>query len=151
MAQPEDQQRFAECVQNHLAFNTPYAIEVRIQRGDGSYGWFLSQGKAVRANTGHPIRMVGSMIDITARKQTEEKLRKSENFLAAAQRIAHIGNWEFDIANQKITWSQELFRIYGLDPKQGEPSYEELIDLYHRDEREKFRRLVKRAIATGKP
>ncbi len=148
---PEDQQRFAQCVKNHLEFNTPYAIEVRIQRGDGSYGWFLSQGKAVRATQGRPIRMVGSMIDITARKQAEEKLRKSENFLATAQRIAHIGNWEFDIANQKITWSQELFRIYGIDPKQGEPSYKELIDLYHRDERVKFRRLVKRAIATGKP
>jgi diguanylate cyclase (GGDEF)-like protein/PAS domain S-box-containing protein len=148
---PEDQQRFAECVQNHLKFNTPYAIEVRIQRGDGSYGWFLSQGKALRVRTGNPIRMVGSTIDITARKQAEEKLRKSETFLAAAQRVAHIGNWEFDLASQKITWSQELFRIFGLDPKQGEPNYEELIHLYDRDSRKKFQLLILQAIATGEP
>lgn len=148
---PEDQQRFAECLQKHLKFDTPYAIEVRIQRGDGSYGWFLSQGKALRDATGNAIRMVGSTIDITARKQAEEKLRKSETFLAAAQRVAHIGNWEFDLASQKITWSQELFRIFGRDPKQGEPSYGELIHLYHRDSRKKFQLLILEAIATGEP
>lgn len=146
---PQDRREFAECVQNHLKFNTPYAIEVRIKRGDGGYGWFFSQGKALRVRTGNAIRMVGSMIDITARKQAEEKLRKSETFLAAAQRVAHIGNWEYDLASQKITWSQELFRIFGLDPKQGEPSYEELIRLYHRDSRKKFQLLIARAIATG--
>ncbi|OKH37922.1 hypothetical protein NIES2119_12325 [[Phormidium ambiguum] IAM M-71] len=65
--------------------------------------------------------------DISERKQTEAELRKSESNLLYAQRIAHVGSWELDLKEQKITWSEELFRIFGLDPNQKEPLYNELL------------------------
>ena len=105
----------------------------------------------MRDNEESPIRMFDSLVDISGSKQLKEKLQKSETFLAAAQRIAHIGNWEYDIAAGKITWSQELFCIFGLDPAIGEPSYEKLVELYHGEDSETFQQIVAHAIATGEP
>ncbi|HEY9810990.1 MAG TPA: PAS domain S-box protein [Halomicronema sp.] len=79
--------------------------------------------------------LVGIARDITERKQIEEKLRKSEANLIEAQKLAHIGSWEFDVITQEIRWSDELFRIYGLDPKDREPSYEQIIALAHPEDK----------------
>jgi len=89
--------------------------------------------------------------DITARKQAENKLRKSETDLAAAQKVAQIGNWEFDLGTKKITWSEEVFRIFGLDPNQSEPSYAGLIALHHPDDRSRLIEAVERTIAFQEP
>ena len=87
--------------------------------------------------------------DITERKLAEEKLKKSEANLAAAQRVAHIGSWEFDVLTGEITWSEEKFRIYGLDPTKPEPTYAELIELVHPDDRASFQQAVSRVLADG--
>ncbi len=67
--------------------------------------------------------VITTIMDITARQQTQEKLCKSEANLVAAQRVAHVGNWEYDVKTQKMTWSSELFRILGLEPTEPEPTY----------------------------
>jgi PAS domain S-box-containing protein len=89
--------------------------------------------------------------EIEQRKLAEEKLKKSEASLAQAQRVAHVGNWEFDVLTQEITWSEELFRIYGLDPTQPEPTVSEHIQLIHANDRALWRQTVEQAIASGTP
>jgi two-component system cell cycle sensor histidine kinase/response regulator CckA len=89
--------------------------------------------------------------DITERKQAEETLRKSETGLAEAQRIAHFGNWEWDIVNDRARWSEEMYRIFGLDPAGAMPNLEASLKLMHPDDRGAVEAAVKAAIKQGKP
>lgn len=75
---PDDRDTFAAVLQAHLKQDSPYQIEVRIQRADGSYGWFLCQGKALRTLEGEPYRMIGALSDISDRKQAELALKASQ-------------------------------------------------------------------------
>lgn len=85
--------------------------------------------------------------EIRARKQIENQLRKSEAALAQTQEIAHVGCWEFEVSTRKITWSAEMFRIFGLPPEQPEPTFEQLSDFDHPDDREYRNRIASAAIA----
>lgn len=89
--------------------------------------------------------------DITARKQVEEQLHNSKAALIEAQRMAHIGNWALDLQTQKITWSQELFRMFGVDPAQPEPAYGDFLQMLHPDDRIRLQQQVEKAIADGQP
>jgi PAS domain-containing protein len=76
----------------------------------------------------------------TERKLAEEALRRSEAYLAEAQRLSHTGSWAFNVATRQIVhWSQEHFRIFGFDPHQGIPSFDT------------FRQRVLRTIKPGPP
>ena len=60
--------------------------------------------------------VLSSFYDITARKEAEAALQASETALKQAQRMAGVGNWEWDLQSGRHTWSEEIFRIYGRDP-----------------------------------
>ena len=66
-----------------------------------------------------------------------------------AQRIAQLGSWEFDLITQTITWSEELFRIFGLDPDQAAPSYEDYLQRLHPDDRPQLQQVVREAMVHG--
>ena len=83
------------------------------------------------------------------RQRAEAKLIASEAKLAAAQRVAHVGNWEFDVLTKEITWSEELFRIFGFDPSQPEPTYKQNIQQIHPDDRALWQNMMRRAIQQG--
>ncbi|MEG4530156.1 PAS domain-containing protein [Microcoleus sp. D2_18a_D3] len=82
-------------------------------------------------------------------KQQRLKLQQSEASLAAAQKIAHIGSWEFDLVTNKITWSEEVFRIFGLDSSATEPTSAQLLKMCHPDDREVFQQTVSLTISQG--
>ncbi|TVQ19677.1 MAG: PAS domain S-box protein [Leptolyngbya sp. DLM2.Bin15] len=89
--------------------------------------------------------------DITERQQVEEQLRKSDAHLQAAQRIAKLGSWEFDVKTEVIYWSDEVFRIFGRDPAAGMPTFDELQRLYHPEDQLHHNQTVQRGLETGQP
>ena len=93
--------------------------------------------------------LIGIAKEITDRKRIEGNLRQSEAALREAQRVAHIGSWEYDPRTQTIVGSEELFRIYGLTPK---PSFrlDEILQVIHLDDRCSHQQLVDAAILEGR-
>ncbi|MEG5174912.1 diguanylate cyclase domain-containing protein [Microcoleus sp. B3-D7] len=100
--------------------------------------------------TGNPMLLVNEK-DITDRQQTATALQKSETRLSEAQRVAQIGNWEWDVITGKITWSPELFEIVGRSSALGEPTYEENLQLYHPESAKQLHLVVQRALTHGQP
>ena len=85
--------------------------------------------------------------------RVEERTREltiKQARLAEAQRLAHLGSFEYDLVTQTLTWSEELFRIFGFELEQGEPSFELLQNLIHADERESWSKSIEEIIASGK-
>ncbi|MDM7919389.1 MAG: PAS domain S-box protein [Methanosarcina sp.] len=91
---------------------------------------------------------------VKTRTQELEKaynsLKESEKGLAEAQKMAHIGNWEWDIAADKAYWPDEMYRIFGRDPKKEAPSYNEYLSYIHPDDRDYFDNAARKAVS-GKP
>ncbi len=91
--------------------------------------------------------------DITQRKQSERALRQRQAMLSRTEEIAHIGSWEWDVTRDQATWSDELFRIFQLDPAGGALSYVEVKrhHLFHPEDFVRLRRAVETTISEGTP
>ena len=73
--------------------------------------------------------------DVTARKRADEALREIKDSLAEAQRLAHLGSWDWDIVNNELRWSDEIYRILGLESNEFGATYGEFMDCIHPDDR----------------
>jgi len=93
----------------------------------------------------------GIATDITERKRTEEAFRKSEERLREAQTIAHIGSWDWDIKANKLYWSDEIYRIFGMKPQEFGATYEAFFSLVHPDDREALSAAVTGALDGRRP
>ena len=89
--------------------------------------------------------------DITQRKQAEEKLSARERQLAAAQQVAKLGSWEWDIAKDTISWSDQLYRIYGLEPQQFGATYAAFLDRVHPFDRDFVHDVIANALVDHQP
>ncbi len=137
---PEDQAQLDADIAKHVQGETAiYTNEHRLRCQDGTYRWSLAQGKVVEGDeAGQPLRFIGLYQDITDRKNSEISLADLREKLEKAQEIAHLGYWSFDLATQKITWSDEIFRIFGMAPDQDEPTFNEHLEQIHPDDRSCF-------------
>ncbi|MEI6065286.1 MAG: PAS domain S-box protein, partial [Pseudanabaena sp. ELA748] len=84
--------------------------------------------------------------DISTRKLAEKALLKSDTHLKIAQRIGKLGSWEYDLNTAELTWTDEIFRIYGVEPSPAPPSYDDLKLYIHPDDWEHFNNTVQNAI-----
>lgn len=89
--------------------------------------------------------------DIAERRRVEERIKRSEAQLLEAQGLAHIGSWEWDIPNDAITWSDELYRIFGLDKQTFHASYDGFLDRIHPEDRERVNQIVQDAYGNHQP
>jgi PAS domain S-box-containing protein len=136
---PDDLERHLEKWRACLATGEPFENEVRYRRADGAYHWFLVRAVPLRDEHGSILRWYGVLTDIEDRRRAEDALRRSEHYLAEAQRLSHTGSWAYDPATgQVIYWSEEMFRIYGLDPRRSRAlDLHELARFLHPDDRER--------------
>jgi len=88
-------------------------------------------------------------LDITDRKQAEEALRKSEELLSRAQEIAHTGSWKLDLTANHLTWSDEVYRIFGYEPQEFAATYEAFLDAVHPDDRALVDEVYSRSLRDG--
>ena len=88
------------------------------------------------SDDGRPLYLLGISEDITERKRAEEKLLRSEHGLAEAQRIVHLGNWDLDLETNVLTWSDEIYRIFEIDPEKFGASFDAFLNAIHPDDRE---------------
>jgi PAS domain S-box-containing protein len=95
--------------------------------------------------------LLGISTDITAHTRVEEAIQASEARLEEAQRIAHIGNWERNIVTNELHWSNEIYRIFGLQVQEFEATYEAFMDFVHPDDREFLQKSVQEAADDDKP
>ncbi|HEY9606331.1 MAG TPA: PAS domain S-box protein, partial [Allocoleopsis sp.] len=128
-----------------------YSLENRYICKDGSVVWANIVVSLLHEPDGEPKHFIYIAENITERKLAELALVKSEHALAEAQRLAHLGNWSFDLVNRGLAWSDETFRIYGLDPTQGEPTEEQHLQQIHPDDREQVLRSSELAMTQGIP
>ena len=99
-----------------VASGEQFELEFRVRMADGTYRWHLTRRVPLRDEAGKIIRWYGIGYDIEDRKRAEEELRRSEAFLAKAQRLSLTGSFSFYSATGEFTWSEELYRIFGFQP-----------------------------------
>ena len=106
-----------------LEAGMPFELDLEFHHADGSQRWLTARGEAVHDASGRIVMLRGTTQDITARRRTEEALRERDRELEEAQAIANVGSWKWDPKTDTVTWSQELHRIFGHDPRLPAPSF----------------------------
>ncbi len=112
---PDDLQVCIDSFMGAMVTGEPYDYETRFLRHDGVWRWFQLRGLPLRNAEGQIIRWYGLLTDIDDRKRTEEQLRRSEAFLADAQRLSKTGSFSLKLGTGEIVWSAETYRIFEVD------------------------------------
>ncbi len=97
--------------------------------------WVTESATMVRDSEGRPLYYEGTVQDITQRKQAEEALRRSQTRLTEAQTLAHIGNWQHDHRADRLEWSDEIFRIFEVEPPAFSGTFESFLAFVHPEDR----------------
>jgi PAS domain S-box-containing protein len=146
---PEDRESSNDVSAASVRGEREYNTEFRVLWPDRSVHWLKANGKVFLDQNGIPLRMVGVNYDITERKQMEDSLREKERRLREAQRIAHIGNWEWNLQTGETRWSAENYAIHGI--KQDSPTLtsDTLVKFVHPDDVQMVNEIISQAISNG--
>ncbi len=102
---PDDQDHIGQVVAEFVANSQKgdhFHIEHRLMFPDGQIRWLEGQGRLLRDSAGQPLKMIGTVLDITERRQAKEALKASETSLKEAQKLAHIGSYELDLDTNEL-------------------------------------------------
>lgn len=107
--------------------------------------------EAIRDEGGEIIHSLSVQTDVTEQRKAEKALRRSSTSLAEAQRIAHLGNWVWNIQKNEIRWSDEIYRIFGLSPREFGANYETFLGAIHPDDRDAVDKAIQAAFKRHRP
>jgi len=142
---PDDRQAVQQVIERASSEGTAFALEHRLLMPDGSIKYVHVVGHR-STDEGRPSEFVGAVTDITDQRQAEESLRKSEAYLAEAQRLSQTGSWAWSPDKDITYWSEECYRVLSFDPRDGLPRSEAFFGAIHPDDRPRFTELTERAI-----
>jgi PAS domain S-box-containing protein len=155
------------------AFDTGFGtLEYRLKHKDGKYLWLADHFSIIKDQNGKPLFSGGIVRDITESKKAEDalikahddleklveertiqlesaykSLKENEKSLSEAQKMAHVGNWDWDLLTGKVYLSDEVYNIFRLTPRESEASYTEFLRYVHPDDREYVDNTIKKSLS----
>src|SRR5580692_2817347 len=152
---PEDRDRMQQLRESAAENGMDLDVEHRILLPDGVIKYVHLVAHAGRDSSGN-LEYMGVVTDITEGKRAEEErqalsrnLQESKARLEEAQRVAHMGHYYWDLIANRVTWSDELYRIYGLTPQEGPIDMTMVREMIHPDDREHVFRAAGEAVRSG--
>jgi PAS domain S-box-containing protein len=142
---PADYPETAEAFWHGIQTGTSYESVMRLRRADGEFRWHHARCEPLCDGWGRIIQWYGLSVDIDEAKKTEDQLRRSESYLAEAQRLSHCGSAAYTQTRMHY-FSEEACRMYGFDPLQGTPSREAVRQRIHPDDRDRTMEIIERAV-----
>jgi PAS domain S-box-containing protein len=123
-----------------------YDHEYRVVWPDGSIHWIEARGKIDLDSEGQPASLRGVGLDITERKRVQEEIKAREIQLADAQRVANFGSYEWLPGTNTCRWTDELFRIFGVEPATFRPTFDGYLEHVHPEDRENTRKMIDQCV-----
>ena len=146
LVHPEDRAFMKQGITNMLGDHRPFDFTKRIVRCDGEIRHVRCVGVPV-TQRGTFQGFLGTGMDVTDQERLTEELRRSESHLAEAQKLTHTASWAWRVSDQgAVHLSGEWYRIYGFDPGEGAPTWGEVVERIHPEDRLKWTGEVERAI-----
>jgi two-component system, cell cycle sensor histidine kinase and response regulator CckA len=144
---PEDRERTSDGLRSAISGDeSTWTCEYRFQRIDGAWAHIYDRAYIARDPSDSACRVIGVMQDLTQRKRVEGELRASEELLKNAERLAHLGHWQWDIRANHVSGSEEMYRIFGK-PLDYMPSFEGFMEDLVPPAREQMERLIRDSLA----
>ncbi|SDM40284.1 PAS domain S-box-containing protein [Catalinimonas alkaloidigena] len=151
MLPPATATQFREAMDRAVAHQEAYTIEHPVIFSDQETLWLKCIGRPITDASGKVVRLIGTVQDITETVEAHRKRQESEQNLKEAQELARIGSWEHDLVSHKVFWSEETYRLYGLEPRASAPSLEEFLQLIPPYTAQQLQALINRAIEHHEP
>jgi PAS domain S-box-containing protein len=144
---PDDQPIFAEKLEQAKRELAEFEVDYRIIHPGGEIRDIHAVGHPVLGPSGDLVEFVGSVIDVTERKQAEKELRQSEEFLLEAQRLSHTGSWRVDFVSGAVSVSPEVYRIHNIQPYEDPSNTEFFFSKFHPEDRKRVVELFEKGRA----
>ncbi len=150
---PDDRKRALGVIEAHKqGLSESIDFDYRLLDASNSGRYLRVRGKAVeRDGDGAPLRMVGTLADVTLLKRQERELILSEQRRKLALSAAQAGTWEWELASNENYWSDEIWALYGLEPQSCQPSYEAWLMAIHPEDRANVEQDLFAAVERGLP
>jgi C4-dicarboxylate-specific signal transduction histidine kinase len=145
---PDERKRFEEEWRAACAAGAPFDKEARLRRADGEYRRVLLRAVPRRDEDGNIVKWYGTTTDIEDHKRAETALRRSEAYLAEAQRLSLTGSFAWNVSRGEVFWSDEMYRILGFD-RATKPTLELLFQRIHPGDRAFVQATLDRASMHG--
>ena len=148
MNHPDDAEMVRSIMARSGETHQPYDFHYRIISTDGTIKTLHAKGEVLADENGKAYKMLGTLQDVTDRQNLIDQLQQSEELYKQAQALSHIGNWTWLIKQDKILWSDELFRIYGLEPQSEVLTFERFAAFIHPDDKEVLFNAIQNALTS---
>jgi len=143
---PEDLARCFKIYTEAFDRQESFSMDYRLRRHDGEFRWIQDEGTPRHDSRGKFLGYIGHCLDITERKQAAAALQASSDRLTLATRAAGLGIWEYDVANNRLTWDDQMYRLYGITAVEFSGAYEAWQQGVHPEDRQRGDEEIQQAL-----